>query len=507
MRKPTILVVEDERLVARDLQIALERAGYDVPVMAASGEEAILEAERLRPDLALMDIVLQGQVDGVAAADRIWRDWGIPVLYLSANGDRASMDRARKTEPLGYILKPFEEKDLLENVKVALQQVEAHRVREETTLLAAESRFRSIFYALPLGIAVLNRQGRCLESNPALQRILGYEAQEVGRLRLIAQAGPGENGGEEELHRQLIDGERNEYELERQMARKDGQSIWVRVRASVFQAGETEGELVRFTLHTFEDITETRRRQEAVLRARHMAAIGSLSAGLAHHLNNILTPVTVGLDLAQPLFKDESSRGLLRMMEISLNRGCGLSRQLLGLGGRAEEHFAEVDLGQVLGEVHAAVRETLPSTVTTEVRVPNGLCQVEGDANQLHQALVNLCANARDAMPAGGRLGLTAGNVQVEASVARLYPQVQAGAHVCLTIRDTGCGMSPETMEQIFSPFFTTKGVGKGTGLGLCNTLGIVRRHEGYIEVDSEPGKGTEFRLYLPVANRCSQAP
>lgn len=499
MKALTILIVEDEKIVARDLQATLERAGYHVPVLVASGEEAILQAERLRPDLVLMDIVLQGQMDGITAASRIRQQFGIPVIYLSSYGDQAMLERAKSTEPIGYVLKPYEEKDLLTNLEVALHQFQASRQREEKALLASEARFRVIFSASPLGIGLMNRQGRCVDSNPALQRMLGYGPKELRELSLSDYTHPENRAAEARLFEELIGGQSQSYEFEKRIIRKDGEISWLRVHACHFPHAAAEGAEASFTLHMVEDISDAKVMEEQLLRAQRMEVIGTFTSGLAHNLNNILTPVTVGLDLLRPVCAEEPARSTLDTMETSLYRGSAIVRQLLGFGRGIEEHKVVFEPGQLLGEVHALVRELFPKTVLTEVRVPAGLWTLEGDSNQLHQALLNLCANARDAMPNGGRLCLGAENASVDERLARLHPGVQPGPYVVLAVSDTGLGISPEIMGKLFSPFFTTKPFGKGTGLGLSTTLGIVKRHKGFIDLESQVGKGTQFRLYLPA--------
>ena len=251
---------------------------------------------------------------------------------------------------------------------------------------------------------------------------------------------------------------------------------------------------------TFHDITERKMLEQQFLRAQRMDSIGTLASGVAHDLNNILTPIMMSVSMLRMGISDEKRASLFDNIETSAERGAQIVKQVLtfGRGLEGEKHPLQIEM--LINEMEAMIRSTFPKDIAVEcVKAPN-LWLVLGDATQLHQVLLNLCVNARDAMPNGGRLRLSAANLDLDASYASMLSETTPGPHVLLEVSDTGSGIPPEILERIFDPFFTTKGVGKGTGLGLSTVHGIVKSHGGLLKVASEPGNGTTFQVYLPAA-------
>ena len=223
---------------------------------------------------------------------------------------------------------------------------------------------------------------------------------------------------------------------------------------------------------------------------------GTLAGGLAHDLNNLLAPILMGIDLLRQLETRPDPVAVLTNMERSARRGADLVKQVLSFARGVEGERIAVHLAEIVREVRAIAQNTFPRNIAVEVEIPADLWAVTGDPTQLNQVLLNLCVNARDAMPRGGRLGVAARNLVVDALSAAFNRGVPAGRYVLLEVSDTGCGLP---VDRIFEPFFTTKEVGKGTGLGLSTVLGIVRSHGGVINVYSEPPKGSVFKVYLPA--------
>ena len=252
-------------------------------------------------------------------------------------------------------------------------------------------------------------------------------------------------------------------------------------------------------------------------RSQRLESLGTLAAGIAHDLNNVLTPLQLGLDLLREAKTDEARRPLEVILQSNIDRGAELVRQILlsardpdSRSGRADQELTArepMQVGQVLIEVERILGHGLPKGIDIKVRTPADLAPVFGDPSQVQQILLNLGYNARDAMPQGGRLTLAAVNANVGPDQARLNPPALAGAFVQLTVADTGEGMDARVMERIFDPFFTTKEPSKGTGLGLSTVFGLVKRHGGFIEVDSTVGRGSEFRVYLPAADGAALVP
>jgi nitrogen-specific signal transduction histidine kinase/ActR/RegA family two-component response regulator len=252
-----------------------------------------------------------------------------------------------------------------------------------------------------------------------------------------------------------------------------------------------------FSINT--DITEKKQLEAQFLRAQRLESIGALASGIAHDLNNVLAPIIIGAPLLRELAKDQTSRHLLKTMETSAQRGAAIVRQVLTFARGVEGERVPLQPRHLLREMEKLAAETFPKGIRIDSDVASDLFPVLGDATQLHQALLNLCVNARDAMPNGGVITLAAANIVLTKEAAEKIPGAQPGSYACLRVTDTGTGIPPEVEAKMFEPFFTTKGVGKGTGLGLSTVLGIVRSHGGFVRVDSKVGKGSTFELYLPA--------
>jgi two-component system cell cycle sensor histidine kinase/response regulator CckA len=254
------------------------------------------------------------------------------------------------------------------------------------------------------------------------------------------------------------------------------------------------------------DMTETKNLESQFLRAQRLESIGTLASGIAHDLNNILSPILMSVSLLRRNMKDPDNERMLNIVESSAERGAGIVKQVLTFARGVEGERVLLQPKHLVSELAKIMAQTFPRNVDIQANLPTDLWTVSGDATQLHQVLLNLCVNARDAMPEGGTLDVAAENVTVDEQLARMNPGAQLGPHVVLRVGDTGMGMSPETMDKIYDPFFTTKEVGKGTGLGLATVIGIVKGHGGFLSLQSELGVGTTFRVYLPAAGESASA-
>ena len=278
---------------------------------------------------------------------------------------------------------------------------------------------------------------------------------------------------------------------------KDGKKILVESRWTLMR---DEGENPQAILVVNTDITERKQLEAQFFRAQRLESIGTLSSGIAHDLNNVLAPI---LSAAQLLLRfpipEEKKLPLLSTIESSAKRGAALVKQVLSFARGVEGERTEIQLKHLITEIRQIVLETFPKSIELYTDIPQEPWMVSGDATQLHQVLMNLCVNARDAMPGGGVLTLKLSNTVIDESYARMKLDARVGSYVVLSIRDTGTGMPPEVVERIFEPFFTTKELGKGTGLGLSTVLTIVKSHGGFVEVKSTVAKGTEISVYLPA--------
>jgi PAS domain S-box-containing protein len=283
---------------------------------------------------------------------------------------------------------------------------------------------------------------------------------------------------------------------ERWQMTKDGRKVEVFSRLTLVRDKQGQPQSV-FAINT--DITEKRQLEAQFLRAQRLESIGALASGIAHDLNNVLAPILMGAPLLREMSKDETSRHLLKTMESSALRGAAIVKQVLTFARGVEGERVALQPRHLLREMEGIAEETFPKSIRIESDVASDLWPVLGDSTQLHQVLMNLCVNARDAMPGGGVLTLNAANIVLTKETAGKIPGAQPGSYVCLRVIDTGTGIPPEIEAKIFEPFFTTKGVGKGTGLGLSTVVGIVRSHGGFVRVASKVGQGSAFELYLPA--------
>lgn len=269
------------------------------------------------------------------------------------------------------------------------------------------------------------------------------------------------------------------------------ESRWTLVRDG---AGKAKSVLVINT-----DITEKKKIEAQFLRAQRMESIGTLAGGIAHDLNNILSPILMGIDMLQVRLTDDASRQYLKMLQQSAERGASMIQQVLSFARGVQGEHITVQPKHLIKEIVKILTDTLPKSISIKFDIPQGLWVVSADPTQVHQVLMNLCVNARDAMQAGGLLSIRAENVTLDENYARMHLEAKAGKYVAITIADTGMGIAPETLGRIFEPFFTTKEVGKGTGLGLSTALTIIKSHGGFINVYSEAGRGSQFTVYLPA--------
>ncbi len=739
MSRQKILIVEDESLVALDIRRTLIRLDYDVTAIACTGQDALMSVADDTPDLVLMDIGLRGPMDGVETAQQIRGRHDLPVVYLTANLDISTLERAKITGPFGFVLKPFQEGELRIAIELALYKHATEKKLYEsqrwlsailrcvddaviatdeygvvkfmnsgaesltgwTEATACEKKLSDIIvlrserrttdsglffstetgtitggensvhsqlvctdgtikYVLSTSQPIRNENGlirgavltlhdetghrnteehlrtlsRAMEQSPAsvvitdaeavityvnnkYTEITGYSFDElVGQNPRIIKSGltpvetyrdlwrtinagmewhgeilnkkkNGELFWESNVISPVLDGDRNithilavkeditdrrnAEELIREQAslldiandaiivcdldnyiifwNKGAERMygWTQeeaigsntttllyhpsksiknndVLSSTLAADQWTGEIRQRTKSDQEltvqsrwtlvrdkrgipksilivntDITEKKVLEAQFLRAQRMESLGTLAGGIAHDLNNVLAPILMSIQILKGRTADEKMLRILTTLETSAMRGGEMVKQILvfarGMGGEQ----TVIDPHLLVLDVQSILKETIGKKIHVLADVQENIWKFVGDITQLHQVLMNLCINARDAMPNGGMLTISAANTQVDENFARTLPDVNAGSYMMLTVTDTGVGMPREVIEKIFDPFYTTKDIGKGTGLGLSTVHAIVKSHGGFINVFSEIGKGTTFRVYFPA--------
>ena len=269
------------------------------------------------------------------------------------------------------------------------------------------------------------------------------------------------------------------------------QSRWTQVK--------NEEEKSNLTLVVNTDITKNKHLEAQFLRAQRLESIGTLAGGIAHDLNNVLAPILMAIQLLSLKVNDEQSQQWLEILETNAKRGADLVKQVVSFARGIEGERTLIQVRHLISEIRQIARETFPKHIEIYIDASEDLWTVHGDVTQLHQVLMNLCVNARDALPEGGSIRISADNIFIDEHYAKTHMDAKVGAYIALAISDTGTGIPAAILERIFEPFFTTKEIGKGTGLGLYTALSIIKSHGGFINVYSEVGQGAQFKVYLPA--------
>jgi two-component system, cell cycle sensor histidine kinase and response regulator CckA len=343
-------------------------------------------------------------------------------------------------------------------------------------------------------ILVRDLNQRILFWNKGAERIYGWTAEEaVGQnaLALLFKQVPSLLTAA-----QRVVVERGEWRGELRQITRAGKELMIEGRWTLVrdESGEPSSILIINT-----DVTEKKLMEAQFLRAQRMESIGTLAGGIAHDLNNVLSPILMAIQMLRLRAVDDQSRELLKTLQTNAERGADMVRQVLSFARGVEGERVALQPKHLIKDIVKILRETMPKSIEIDFKVPNDLWLTSADATQVHQVLMNLCVNARDAMPSGGTITVKADNVFVDENYARMHLEAKPGRFVVITVADTGTGMAPEVLGRIFEPFFTTKEMTKGTGLGLSTALTIIKSHGGFINVYSEQGKGTQFAVYFPA--------
>lgn len=494
MNESLILVVEDEGIVGLDIQRRLNNMGYRVPEVIATGSAAIQRALELRPQLVLMDIRLKGEMDGITAAEQIRLLLDIPVIFLTAYADEDTLRRAKVTEPHGYVLKPFEERELHIAIDMALYKHQMDRKLKES-----ERWLATTINSISDAIITTDEQGYVTLLNPAACALTGWNREEaVGRpvSKIICVVDEKTRVVSNPLApASLLRATNHVVDPVGLLISRMGAEIPIRYHASPIRGPD---DLPLGAVIIFRDVTEQRRIEQELLRAEKLEALGLLAGGVVHDFNNLLSAVVNNVALIKTrLNRGDEIHRRLDLLEQALWRGAELTQQLLTFAKGGAPVRKPANIATLLRETAALTLDGSP--IRLEYQIAPELWQADIDVGQVGHALQNLIANAKEAMPTGGALAVVAENMAVEDNQS---PALKPGKYVRIALRDTGVGIAPENLVQVFDPYFTTKA--HGSGLGLATVHSIVKRHEGHITVESTPGVGTTFTLYLPAVESAS---
>lgn len=492
MPKIKVLVVEDERIVAKDIQNTVKQLGYEVPAFASTGKDALKKIAEHHPDLVLLDIVLKGEIDGIETAKRIRQKYRIPIIYLTAYEDQDTLNRAKQTEPLGYILKPFDERDLHTSIEMAL-----YKHQMETRLSESEEKYRSLVEYSPDGI-IIHSNRTITYVNPAAAKLLGADSPEELLGRTVMEFIPPENYDllSEKIH--YISEIRSALPfVEEKFISADGNSFDVEVAMIPFQLeGKIEMQIV------FRDISERKkaeeelrnayseikRTQQALINSEKLAALGRFAAGIAHEIRNPLANISASAQFC--LNKYEIEEYMRKHFDVILRNTESANRiikELLDFTSPKEVQLSPGNIVKVIDHVCELARPRCSKHEIELVRnVREPLRAIPINEKKLEEAFMNFVSNAIESMPGGGKLTISVHDSNRENKVT-------------VRFQDTGCGIEKTNIDKVLEPFFTTKS--DGTGLGLSLAYQIIKSHSGELKIDSKKGKGTEILVSLPLKN------
>ncbi|WGV23533.1 hybrid sensor histidine kinase/response regulator [Halotia branconii] len=409
-----------------------------------------------------------------------------PFILLTGQGDREIDLEAMKAGAADYLEKSQLTAPLLErSIRYAIERKQTEqKIRQQAALLDVATD----------AIFVRDLENQILFWNKAAERLylckkeeaIGKKAQHLWHENDLSHL-------QSALHILIKNGS---WEGELHQRTKCGKSITVESRWTLVKEF---GNRPQSILVVNTDITEKKQLEAQFLRAQRLESIGTLASGIAHDLNNVLAPILMTAQLLESYIHDERPRRLLPILITNAKRGANLVKQVLSFTRGIQGEHTTLQLKHLITEIQQIVKETFPKSIEISIQVPQNLGTISGDATQLHQVLMNLCVNARDAMPNSGKLKISAENFLVDENYAKMNLDAMVGPYIVINVTDTGIGIQPEILERIFEPFFTTKELSKGTGLGLSTVLGIVKSHGGFINVYSEEGKGSQFKIYLPA--------
>jgi PAS domain S-box-containing protein len=499
-----ILIVEDEAVVAAELESILTRLGYSVAGIADTGADAINLAASKNAELILMDIRIFGPMDGVQTADVIRRKLRKPVVFLTSHADPQTLARAGATEPFGYIVKPFEERDLHATVEVAL-----HRARAEERTRRMERWLATTLNSIGDGVVTADLQGTVTYMNPMAEVLTGWTAHQAcglpldSVLRLVQ--GPQRTPIPNPIMRAIQDGLSFSLDDGTFLLTRDGGERAIEDSASPVRDDEgniTGGVLVFRDGGRRQEMDVNRKRLEERMRqAQKLESLGLIAGGIAHDFNNILTSIIGHTELIRedlPENRQDSARQVLQ----SALRASTLCKQMMAYAGKGPNEAGPVDVSRVIGETAALARVSLKEKTRLSVLKACDVPPAHADALQLQQVILNLLLNASEAIADEGQIRVQTyplGKQSRYLEEAFISPDPTIDKYVCIEVADSGAGIPREILPKIFDPFFSTKFAGRG--LGLAAALGIVRRHRGTIHVESEVGRGTTFRVFLPESS------
>ncbi|MBD2612964.1 MAG: response regulator [Nostoc sp. ZfuVER08] len=441
---------------------------------------------RQQHDIYLVDYRLGAHNGLELLREAIANGCSSPMILLTGQGDWEIDLEAMKAGAADYLEKSQLTAPLLErSIRYAIERKQTEqKIREQAALLDVATD----------AIFVRDLDDKILFWNKAAEQLYGWKKEEaINKKTRILWQEKQLSQVQEALSTLMKNGS---WEGEFYQKTKSGKEIIVESRWTLVHEFSKKTQTI-LVVNT--DITQKKLLEAQFLRAQRLESIGTLASGIAHDLNNVLAPILMTAQLLEAQVNDERSRRLLPILIANAKRGANLVKQVLSFTRGLEGDRTILQLKHLIIEIQQIIKETFPKSIEVFTQISPNLWTISGDATQLHQVLMNLCVNARDAMPNGGTLKISAENLFIDENFTKMHIDAKVGHHIVISVADGGIGIQPEILDRIFEPFFTTKEVGKGTGLGLSTVLGIIKSHGGFINVYSEAGKGSQFKVYLPA--------
>jgi len=525
-----ILIVDDDLKSLTAMEALLAGPGREI-IKAASGADALRCLLRRDFALILLDVRIP-DMDGFETATLIRqreRSRYTPIIFISAMDTLESdVFRGVASGAVDYLFKPVVPQILQAKVSVFVDLFQMNERLKQQAVRQSEERFRLIVESLQdYAVFMMNPEGRVTLWNRGAEQMWGWEQNEVlgqSFARFYSAEDQATNQPDHTLPQTIAHGR---HEEEGWRHRKDGSRFWANVVYTTVQ--DDNGDLIGFSAVT-RDLTDRKRAEdelqrlnaemqkhiaeqteelirtiaqrerlhEELLQAQKMESIGTLAGGIAHDFNNLLNVILGYASLLEQSATSNQISAGVDVIKETVTRGSSLVRQLLAVARKSETQFERTEINGLLQGLQALLQETFPKTIDVFVRLEPNLPALMADPNQIHQAMLNLCLNSRDAMPEGGELLLKTGTIS-GIDLRQHFQEARQAQYVRISVTDTGHGLDKAIKNRVFEPFFTTKSQGQGSGLGLSVVYGIVTNHNGFIDMASEPGHGTTFDIYLPV--------
>lgn len=483
---PKVLIVEDELIVSADIAARLERMGYQVVGQADQAEQAVKICLEQQPDLVLMDIRLKGELDGIAAASRIRSYCPVPIVFLTAHADESTLQRAKITEPYGYILKPFEERELRIVVEVSL-----YRSKIDRQLAQSREFLATILQSINDAVIACDSSWCVSYINPAAELLIGSSADQVLQKPIdqVLQIMPLESRIPVSPKDLASQDESKSPGTEILLRQHNGnlRRVILNTARLKLRSGSSEDA----TVFMLRDVTKQRVLEENLLQSQRMESLSQLAAGIAHDLNNLLTVVCInsGLLFEMPS-ANATQRELLQDINKATERATTMTQQLLAIGKKQVVQSRTVDLNLLVQSKMDLVKRLVSPKVSTRHEIHATPFAIHADSEQIEQVLFNLAINARKRLSDGGVLTIRTLKLDQYAALSDQPVAV-------LEVEDNGKGIDADTQARIWEPFYADNR--DGTGLELAVVYGIVKQFGGTVSLSSESGKGSVFRIYLPL--------